>query len=253
MNLWVLKTYVAESQDKDIKDIIEEKILFLHQKSDSIKTYRAKYSETRLTPEGIIKTEGEFLYKRGVGLKRIVNVPEEDGGGELVVEVTRGQKLTRYDALSNVVEEIDLGMLRRNLGEENAFLFDPMLNTVLTEPFIFMRYLPGYKPAAVNIEVKGDKLFYVFDLKEEKTVPPPGGVKIAAKVWVDRETGLLSKIRIFTNNRVTYKFDIDEITVNVDIPDNIFDFIPPEGVVISDATSEVEKVMRGIIKGPSPQ
>ena len=46
-----------------------------------------------------------------------------------------------------------------------------LLKDVLTEPFIFIRYLPGYKPAAVNIEVKGDKLFYVFDLIEDNKSP----------------------------------------------------------------------------------
>ena len=65
------------------------------------------------------------------------------------------------------------------------------------------------------------------------------------KLWVSKNTGLIKAYFIGkSEERPTMHTEIEYISVNDKLPEDIFTYIPPEGVVVRDATSSILQKMR---------
>jgi hypothetical protein len=65
------------------------------------------------------------------------------------------------------------------------------------------------------------------------------------KLWISKNTGLITAYLIGkSEDRPTMHTEIEYISVNDKLPKDIFTYIPPEGVVVRDATSSILEKMR---------
>jgi outer membrane lipoprotein-sorting protein len=65
------------------------------------------------------------------------------------------------------------------------------------------------------------------------------------KLWVSKDTGLVSAYFLGkSEERPTMHTEIEYISVNEKLPKDIFTYIPPEDVIVHDATSSILKKMR---------
>jgi outer membrane lipoprotein-sorting protein len=239
-------------------------VKLLYEKTSSIQTYEANYVETIMDERGNLSSvEGKYFYKKGVGLKIVTQIPGQQQGGESRIQVVTRNAILDYDRIANVVVKINLKKLRANFGEKYAPLFDPMENSVLIKPFIFLDLI-NYKPVKLTIERKKEKTFYVFSLEwrglmqnsqnvasgSEGAPPPPPN----ARLWVDGDSGLLSKVEIYDERGgVVYRLEVKDVKINIEIPDQNFNFVPTAGVKIVDDTFITQRNVEFIKDSFSPE
>ncbi|MDP8234635.1 MAG: hypothetical protein P9M06_07590 [Candidatus Saelkia tenebricola] len=239
----------AENGEEEFVDLIR----LLYQKSKQVDSYKADFAETRINSRGVTKLEGKCVYKKDVGLKIEVNIPKEYGGVNLSILTIKNGIMVFYDKFQGVMEESNLDQLRLAIGEKHVVLFDPMENSVLTKPCIFQELIE-FNPIAFKIESNDNKQYYVVDIHREHLPRVDEGViassqgitEFIGKIWIDADNGLLSAIKIYTNDQLIYAYDIKNIQINIEVLDNMFDCLAPENVKVVDTTLLDQKEFESI-------
>ena len=211
-------------EGKNIISVLQEKGYSLH-------SYRCKFVMLGKVKPLPPKTEGKVLFEEGKGLfVETVFMFENGVKGEKLLRITDKEFIT-YDSLSNQAIKIDLEKVKAKVGDKYPFI-NPLGRHDLRNPFI----LKGLEPDTVKLEGE-DKTHYIFTAV---MYPDPSlGIAVkayTAKLWVDKNSGLLKKLEVREGKKVIYTMEFLNFETNITIPEEEFLRKLPENAQILDIT-----------------
>ena len=63
---------------------------------------------------------------------------------------------------------------------------------------------------------------------------------MTTKMWVDAETFITLKTESYSGRGLVFRYEVTEFETGIDIPDRVFEYDPPAGVQVVEATSPIE-------------
>jgi len=190
--------------EQNESEIIEE----IQDVYDNIEYFSAEFvqKEKFTLTESVNETAGKIFIKNGTEYKL-----ETDDH----IIITDGKSVWSYSIHSNQVV-IDF------VKEGDA--------SVLPRDMLF-KYPQNYYSTLLNTEkINNDKYYVLKMVPKEDT---QGYIK-SMKIWVNSNTYLINKLEYVDLNENTSSFEINKLDVKTKLPDDMFEFITPQGAEIID-------------------
>ncbi|MDZ7617301.1 MAG: hypothetical protein U1E05_09865 [Patescibacteria group bacterium] len=216
----------------------EQILARLKTKADAVKTVRANMKMTMAIMGQAITMEGSALIA-APGKSRMEMAMNLGGMKMDQIIVSDGATVWTYQPALKMAHRIDVVKVAAETGVEQA----GQQAGDLTKP------LAGLVPASVKLvrtEKVGDVEWYVFEGAPALPKMPQIPFKPAKiEVTISAEDGLLRKsVMLDANGKEMISQAYDNVEVNVDIPEERFQFTPPEGVQVTDMTEGVLNMLK---------
>jgi outer membrane lipoprotein-sorting protein len=220
----------------------EQVLAELKGKAESVESLSADMEMTTTMMGRKITMEGTMLFKKP--RKTYVDMSVDMGVMKLQqIVISDGETVWNYQPTLKMASKIDVEKVIAATGIEKA----GQNTSDITQPF------QGLQPESIKLvdtkELDGRKV-YVFEGKPQMAEMPQIPFKPAKiQVWVGDETGLLRKVVMLNeegNEMMTQAYD--NIQLNVEVPEDKFQFTPPEGVQVMELTEGTINMMKSMNK-----
>jgi outer membrane lipoprotein-sorting protein len=225
---------------------VQELMDFIQAKAREVRSYQTSFVLKMQGAEGERVMLGDILFKRPDRIRIIMHMPNIPHAKQVMV--SDGKTLWQYAEFLGGASKVDLATLKKEFGE-----------TYFTQPREdISKPLKELEESSVKYlgkeTIDGRGLFMLEAnpraLAQEGMVPFN---KI--KVWIDATTGLERKTVFYdAEGKEVLSRSFWEVKMDMEIPDSVFNFSPPEGTQVIDVTDETRKLIEAEKKetGPSP-
>jgi outer membrane lipoprotein-sorting protein len=222
----------AETPEQIIADLTE--------KAEAVETVRAHLTMTMAMMGQKMTMTGPVL----VAKPRRSRIETSMDLGRMKMEqivISDGSTIWTYQPTLKMVHKIDAEKVAAATGMDDAAQTGGDI----------MQPLRGLEPKSI-------KLLRTEQIDEANAYVLEGSPRVAnmpqlpfrperIRIWIEADHGLLRKVVMFdAEGAEMMSQNYDNIEVNVDVPDEKFQFTPPEGVQVLDMTEGVINMLRGL-------
>ncbi len=237
MAAWAAAAAAGEAR---AEDTTEQIIAGLKAKAEAVKTVRADMKMTTAIMGQTMTMEGSLL--AAAPQKSRMEMSMNIGPMKVKqVMISDGTTAWTYLPLMKVVQKIDMAKLAAETGVDQK----GQHGADLTAPFAGLRAEGARHVRTEEVDGVEAHLFEGEPNLPERMQIPFQPAKVA--IWVGAEDGLLRKSVMYdADGKPMISQEYSNIEVNVDAPDEKFQFTPPEGSQVTDMTDGVINMLKAM-------
>ena len=215
-------------------DALERVLLEIEGKIETLSSYRAAFKMIFSEEETV---SGQIVFLRPDKMRMTMIIGEDEQTRQELY--SDGETLWQYLPYYNMASKVDLAALKEEFPDEAAALVEGQsdIQGALAE-------IDKGKIVYLGLEEVDGQVMYVFEGQADASCEADLEVT-RIKVWISEADGLQRWVEYYSAaDELIYQHRLENVSVNNGIPDETFQFEPPEESTVLDATEQSMQAFR---------
>ena len=215
-------------------DSLERVLHEIEGKIETLSSYRAAFKMVFSEEETV---SGEIVFLRPDKMRMEMVIGEDEQTRQALY--SDGETLWQYLPYYNMASKVDLAALKAEFPKEAAALVEGQsdIQGALSE-------IDKGEIVYLGLEELDGHAMHVFEGQADASCET--GLEVTRiKVWISEADGLQRRVEYYsTEDELIYEHRLENVSVNSGIPDETFQFEPPEDAAVLDATEQSLQAFR---------
>ncbi len=222
------------SETLSLDEVLED----IRFKIEKVSSYKADIEMVFKNSETESTIRGDINYIKPDKLKVVMGVEGREDTRQSIC--SDGEEMWQYMPLFRIASKVSLTALKEEFKNTEELVNNQSNMQDVTSNMV--------EPKFLGIEdLGGERVYLIEGLIKEGDDPALDGIgKVeSAKAFISSENGMQRRMEYYDiNGDLIFYQEFNNIEINIDIPDETFKFIIPEGVNILDTTPQAREMLK---------
>ncbi len=217
---------------------LEEVLIDIKDKIEKIESYKAEIEMVFKNVSDASVISGSISYVKPDKIKMVMGMKGKENTSQSMY--SDGSTMWQYMPLFKIASKVDLSLLKEEFENTDELMknqnnIGDITSNMDEAKFIGLEDLSGEEVYVIEGLIKESDNPALKDIGEIKT----------AKAYISSKDGMQRKMEYYdASGKLLFYQAFNNVEINIDIPDQIFNFVAPEGVNILDTTPQAREMLK---------